>query len=353
MTLLTEKVVDGLRKRTPVRVINWSAGDASPRLHTRILRFLRAGQAFGALVLHGRVRNARAYITANNKGGLLMTGLLVNAARRLGYTVFLHHHAYTYIDNFDMKMAWIVRSMGSDGVHIVHCPQMIEDFRTTYPDCRLIEFIYPSIVSMPLTSPRKHAGEPFRLGFLSNLSVEKGLDLVLDTFRILRDRGRNVRLHLAGPANSAEAEKIVLDAIKQFNNDMTYTGPVYGDKKTQFFNSIDAFLFPTKTESWGIVLNESLASGVPAITTNRGCIRTLMGTGTGLIADDAARFVDEAVRQVETWIDSPNLYVAASEAAIEQAESLHREAATQLDRLVSRICSQETSTYVDAAKIAV
>jgi len=353
MTLLTEKVVDALRQRTSIKVINWSAGDASPRFHTRVLRFLRAAQALASLLLHGRVRNARAYITANNKRGLLMTGLLVNAARRLGYSVFLHHHAYTYIDNFDRKMAWIVRGMGPEGVHVVHCPQMIEDFRGRYPESRSFEFVYPSIVSLPLGSPRQRAGEPFRLGFLSNLSLEKGFDLVLETFRVLRERGRNVRLCLAGPCNSAEAEKIVHDALKKHSGHITYVGAVFGDRKLEFFKSIDAFVFPTRTESWGIVLNEALAAGVPVIATDRGCIRTLTGNGTGLIVGDASRFVDEAANQIQTWIDSPSIYAMASYAAVHQADFLQREAGVQLGELVSCICSSAESRAVNSAKVAV
>ena len=80
--------------------------------------------------------------------------------------------------------------------------------------------------------------------------------------------------------------------------------------------------------SLGIVLNEAMAAGVPVITTDRGSIRTLVGNGAGLIVDDAAGFVEVVVRQVVTWIDSPQVYVAASEAAVRQADYLHREAAS-------------------------
>src|SRR5262245_34041707 len=105
MTLLTEKVVQHLRERTPVTVANWSAGDAQPRPHTRALRMLRAAACLLKLILHGRVKNGRLYICCNSKGGLVMTGLLIKAGRRLGYTIYLHHHVYVYIDNYDPKMA--------------------------------------------------------------------------------------------------------------------------------------------------------------------------------------------------------------------------------------------------------
>ena len=112
MTLLTEKVVERLREKTPITLATWSAGDSRQRPHIRVLRFLRAAKCLAKLILHGPVRNTRLYLTANSKGGLIMTGLIVIAARRLGYKIYLHHHAYNYIDQYDKKMAWIDRNMG-------------------------------------------------------------------------------------------------------------------------------------------------------------------------------------------------------------------------------------------------
>jgi glycosyltransferase involved in cell wall biosynthesis len=341
MTVLTEKVVDRLKQKMPVTVLTWAAGDSRQRPYLRVLRFLRTAKCLAKLILHGRVRNTRLYVTANSKGGLIMTGLIVNAARRLGYQIFLHHHAYNYIDHFDKKMAWINRSMKSEDVHIVHCQKMADDFRARYGDRCRFEILFPSIVSLPLGQSRQRAPEPFRLGFLANLTVAKGLDLVLETFRVLQERGRNVRLCLAGPCGTVEAERLLSDAIKTFKGDVSHVGAVYDDRKVEYFNSIDCFLFPTKfeCESWGIVLNEAMASGLPVITTNRGSVHTLVGNHAGLIVDDVARYVNEAVRQVEAWIDSPQDYSATSQAAIEQADYLHREAAVQLESVTSSICS--------------
>jgi glycosyltransferase involved in cell wall biosynthesis len=346
MTLLTEKVVQRLREKATVRLATWTAGDARQRPRTRVLRVLRAANCLIKLVLHGSVRNTRLYLTANSKGGLIMTGLIVMAARRLGYVIYLHHHAYNYIDQYDKKMAWIDRSMGPEDVHLVHCPQMIEDFRARYPSKSRFECLYPSIVSLPLAQPRSQMPRQFCLGFLANLSVAKGLDLVLETFQVLRQRGRNVRLCLAGPCSTAEAERMLEDALQKHKPFISHVGGVYGERKIEYFNSIDCFVFPTKydCESWGIVLNEALASGLPIITTDRGCIRTLMGTGAGEIINDESTFVADAVRQIETWIDSPETFAAASHAAIQQADCLHRHAAEQLEQLAARICSPVQST---------
>jgi glycosyltransferase involved in cell wall biosynthesis len=339
MSLLTEKIVQSLRERTPLTVVNFSAGDAQPRPYTRAIRLLRTAHCLLKLLFHARVQKARLYLTCNSRGGLIMTGVLVKAARRLGYKIYLHHHVYMYIDEYDRKMAWIARNMSANDVHLMHSPQMIDDFRARYFTQAQFEYIYPSIASLPLGQPRRQVSQPFRLGFLSNLTIAKGLDLVVDTFRALHERHRDVRLCLAGPRATAEAERLVANALAQFEGAVSYIGPVYDERKLDFFNSIDCFLLPSRTEGWPIVLNEALDAGVPVITTKRGCIRFMVGNRAGLVVDDEKRYVVEAVRQVEAWIDSPDEFVAASRAAIDQADHLRREAAIHLEQLVSRICS--------------
>jgi glycosyltransferase involved in cell wall biosynthesis len=339
MSLLTEKVVRRLQAIGPVKVLDFATGDSQPRLHTRALRVLRGLRCLAVLVAHGPVRDGRLYLTANSRGGLLLTGLLVKAARRLGYTVHLHHHVYNYIVARDRTMAWIDRSMTASDCHLVHAPQMMRDFQAQYASPCRFQFLYPSIVSLPLGEPRHHIPAVARLGFLSNLSVAKGLDLVLDTFRKLQTRGRHVHLCLAGPCATAEAERMIRAATDEFKGTFCYVGPVDSEQKLDFFRSIDCFLFPTRLESWGIVLNESLASGVPVITNDRGCIRTLVGSLAGAIASEPTQFVETAVHQIEAWIDSPADYSAASLAALAQAEALHREAVTQLEVVAAGICA--------------
>ncbi len=304
----------------------------------RVQRIVRTLGGVIRLLLHGRVRNSRLFITCNSQAGLLMTALLVRAGRALGYRLVLHHHSYRYIDRFDPRMNLISRMMTDKDIHLVHCPKMADDFRAKYNSHSQFAYLYPSIVSLPLEQPRPKAPETFRLGFLANLTLEKGLEAVLATHRALHKKGRNVHLCLAGPCRNADAQKLIDRALDEHKGFVEYLGAVYGGRKVQFFRSIDCFLFPTDTESWGIVLNEALASGVPVMTTNRGCIQTVMGN-CGLVVDDVAEYVDQAVQQVEAWIDSPSEYAAASEAAVRQADFLHREAEYQLEELVSVICS--------------
>ncbi len=347
MTLVTEQVVCALEKAGPTTFFNWSTGISKRGLMFRTARVLRILRSFFFLLRNGRVRNGRLYIVANSKIGLLLTAAVVWLARRLNYTVYLHHHTYYYIDERDWRAAWINRMLGGHGVHVVHTPQMADDYQHVYPGAGPFVFVYPSVVVAPIGTVRGEISSPIRLGHLANLSVGKGLDLVLDTFQTLRDRGHDIRLTLAGTFLTQEARRVVEQAVKDNGGLVEYVGPVYGEDKTRFFASIDCFVFPSRSESWGIVLHESMASGVPVVAYNRGCARTVIGEQAGVIVDRDANFAAIAVDQIERWINDKSTYHVASQAAIEQALFLEREGDRTLNEFVAMMFapSQEVNAF--------
>jgi glycosyltransferase involved in cell wall biosynthesis len=167
---------------------------------------------------------------------------------------------------------------------------------------------------------------------MGNLSVAKGLDLVLETTRALARRGRSVELRLAGPFHTGEAKRITLQAMQENPQGIDYIGPVYDAAKEDFFASIDCFLFPSRSESWGIVLNEAMAAGVPVVACRRGCTSTLVGGEAGEVVDNDQDFVEVAALRIISWMDHPDAYRAASQAAIGQADYLNRRGQLELDR---------------------
>jgi glycosyltransferase involved in cell wall biosynthesis len=341
MTLATSRIVEALEAAGPVQAYNWSPGMTHRSLRMRLLRNLRMMRSIALLVARGRVRNERLYLVANSASGLFSTALIVYFAKRLGYTIYLHHHVYFYIDEYDRRMAWIVREMGPLDVHIVHNRHMIEDFRSRYPITKSeFRIVYPSIVVGDIGTPRDAPCRPMRIGLLSNLSAAKGLAEVIATFEKLIERRRDVTLTLAGPVVSSDSQRLIDVAVAKYPGCVTSLGPVYDDDKRKFFASIDVFLFPTKTEAWGVVVNEALAAGVPLITYDRGCLAMVVGENAGLLLERDTAFAAPAAAQIERWIDDRDSYHRASEAAIAQAERLRDDGQRFLDEFVQHIFSR-------------
>jgi glycosyltransferase involved in cell wall biosynthesis len=339
MTLVTKAVVDALQAAGPVDFRNWSVGSYTRTLGVRLRYALQILRSIGHLLRRGRVPGEPLYMLSNSEGGLYSTALLVFVARRLGYVVYLHHHVYYYIDRHDWRMAWIDRCLGDRGVHVVHSEQMIEDFRRRYPTRCGFAIVHPSVMHFEFAPPREGARTPFRIGILSSLSLAKGIDLVIQTFETLRARGRDVTLTLAGAAPNAKSRELVRQALEKYPDRIQHLGPIYGDAKAKFYADVDAFIFPTQSESWGLVLHESLAAGVPAITYDRGCTATVVGPEAGRLIPATQSFVEPAVEQIERWMDHGDEYRRASQAAVAQAERLCEASRRTLAEFVAQIFS--------------
>lgn len=54
-----------------------------------------------------------------------------------------------------------------------------------------------------------------------------------------------------------------LKQLKQTYKDVVFTGAKQGDELAECYSSADVFVFPSKTDTFGIVLLEAMASGVP------------------------------------------------------------------------------------------
>jgi glycosyltransferase involved in cell wall biosynthesis len=337
LTLLTEKVVRRLERSGKIRCYDWSPKKLPRGWRFRIVRGWRVIRSMAKLLAAGRARNGRLYVAANSRAGLWLTMILARLGRWLGHEIFLHHHSYLYIDRFDRRMDRICSSLGERGVHVVACEQMKHDFRRVYPAATRFAYVNPSLVAGSIGTPRTACGSPFTIGHLGNLSHAKGLDLVLNTFRTIHGLRGDVRLKLAGPFYPGEARQLVTQALAEFPNNVEWIGPVFGQEKSDFFNEIDCFLFPTRSESWGIVLNEAMAAGVPVIASDRGCIRTVVGERAGIVVNQHEGFASRAAEQIGHWIDNPDEYRAASEAACERAAFLQREADEMLEAFVDQI----------------
>jgi glycosyltransferase involved in cell wall biosynthesis len=348
MTAMTERIIDRLMQTGPVTFLNWSPKKQGNRFWWRLRRLGRTIACLGQLLAMGAVRGQRLYIVAGSTSGLYMTGVLASAGRALGYHVYVHHHTYFYIDRYDWRMAWIDRAIGPNGVHVVHCQEMADALRARYGSRRAFEFLMPSIFKLPLGQPRHSPRVPLVIGHLGNLSVAKGLDRVLETHSLLLQRGRPVRLVLAGPFYTREARQLVDQALANYGECISYLGPVFGPAKSDFFASIDCFLLPSRSESWGIVLDEAMSCGVPVIASRHGCTATLVDNGAGLVVDDD-EYVQLAAKQIESWMDNYEQYRRASSAAVEQADALHREGGIQLDCFAERMFSPLGATFVSAS----
>jgi glycosyltransferase involved in cell wall biosynthesis len=102
-----------------------------------------------------------------------------------------------------------------------------------------------------------------KMVFLSRIHPKKGIELLLSAWRQIETKGWS--LQIAGNGDVQYIEKLKKSASDLTN--VVFVGPLFGESKWDFLRSGDVMVLPTYSENFGIVVVESLAVGVPVITT--------------------------------------------------------------------------------------
>jgi glycosyltransferase involved in cell wall biosynthesis len=339
MTAMSQVVVSALREGGPVHVLNWSRGKHLSGWRWKAARIWGACRAFITVLFGPRKARSVVYYPLSSGWGQLYDIAILSAARLRGYRIAVHHHVYSYIDRRNWRIAILNRIVGAGGVHVVHCAQMKDDFLETYPTTAEFLVLPPTVTSKDAdVLPRKKHDE-FTLGFMSNLTLEKGLDIALATFTRLAEQGHDVALILAGPCHRPIERRMIDEMVRMWPDRVQYRGAVYDEDKSRFFSDIDVFLFPTryKNESWGIVLTESLAASCPVIACRRGCVPWIVRDGCGIVVDDVSDFVRDASQAIAAWIGDQHEYERCRQLAGERAKALADEADIEFAQFVRRM----------------
>lgn len=331
---VTRWVAEKLEPVVKIEKLPISPADGCQGLRYHLSRISRVISATCALV----VGRGPIYLSAAGGFGLGYNVLLAMTARLLARRVFIHHHSFAYIDRPDLLARLMIRAAGPLAMHICLCNRMAELLKERYGPVDTI------IVSNAAFYPADHnllpivAGRPLRIGHLGNLSIEKGLDVVIALAESLVQKGIPVQLMLAGPASNERASGLLREARRKLGARLTEFGPLYGVEKERYFESLDLFVFPTRyiNEAEPLVVFEAMSHGLPVIASDRGCIAEQVGE-PGLIVRPDADFVPRAAALIAAWSGDREAFDAARKHAYERFRVLHEHAAHQFSDLLARL----------------
>lgn len=115
--------------------------------------------------------------------------------------------------------------------------------------------------------------------YVGRVSREKGLDVLVRSFRELVDSGSGVSLAVIGDGPYREEMEAELSGYP-----VLFTGYLSGAQLQTGYASADLFVFPSATDTFGNVVLEAQASGLPVIVSDEGGPKELMLDGnTGLV----------------------------------------------------------------------
>jgi len=135
-----------------------------------------------------------------------------------------------------------------------------------------------------LPGTHSELGTPFNVLYVGRLSQEKGIDLLAEAFLIARDQDPRLHLVLAGRGPEEETLR------RRLGSAATFLGWVGGDRLAQVYASADLFMFASTTDTFGQVILEAQASGLPVLAVDAGGPSELIEDGRSgcLVAADPA-----------------------------------------------------------------
>jgi glycosyltransferase involved in cell wall biosynthesis len=164
-----------------------------------------------------------------------------------------------------------------------------------------------------ITPPGQRPASPWRLLFVGVDWEGKGGDILLETVRILRERGQPVELDIVGCAPSDPPPAI--DGVT-FHGFISKNTPDGQARLRELFRAAHLFVLPTQFDAFPTVIAESASFGLPAVSYRTGGLTTNVIDGeTGILLDEGApaqAFADA----IEGLMSDPARYRAMAEAAL-------------------------------------
>lgn len=180
------------------------------------------------------------------------------------------------------------------------------------------------------------------IGALGRIHPIKGLDRLIEAAAILRSRGLDVDLKLAGPTQNADHRASLerLAARLSLTDRLHFPGELHGEAKLDFLAGCRVLALPSHSENFGNVVVESLASLTPVVAAHGTPWGELEIAGAGRRVEGTPVALADAI---EPYLRDASLAARAGEqgrALVEQRYGWRRVALTMCD------------VYEEAVKIA-
>ena len=255
--------------------------------------------------------------------GLLKDALTARLVRRKGCKIILHFHNKGVAARQDRFVDdRLYRMLFRDASVILLSHLLYPDIRKYVPEERVsycpngvsvpaLDFSTPPAASLEMTgkTPLEMTEGVPKILFLSNMIRSKGVSVLVDACRRLKERGIAFRCSLVGALSADYPGDSLMTEIREkgLEGCVSYDGPRYGDEKWKAFSQADVFAFPTfyPDECFPLVVLEAMGAGLPVVTTTEGALPEMIREGEdgficpkqdpGALADALARLLSDPV----------------------------------------------------------
>lgn len=140
---------------------------------------------------------------------------------------------------------------------------------------------------------------PVRLLFVGRLAGQKNIPLLIQSFKKAINRGdREIILHLVG---DGEERNTIINLIEKekLKEKIILHGELRGERLRKVYSNSDIFILSSREESFGIVLIEAMASGLPVIASDIPGVRNVVEHNqTGLLVKPTLANFAQAIEEI-------------------------------------------------------
>lgn len=236
------------------------------------------------------------YVTPNACGGAFYKDyIVVQMIKRMGYQVVVHYHNKGVSTRQNRFLDSFLYQRFFKGIKVILLSECLYGDVKKYVKREDVfvcgngipDVIENSACSETVASDHIDGKVPHVL-FLSNLLISKGVVVLLNALKVLKEKGcRFICDFVGGETVEMDAAMFQNEVAKRGLEDMVvYHGRKYGNDKEAFLNGADIFVFPTfyHNECFPLVLLEAMQHHLPCVSTTEGGIPGIIDDGkTGFL----------------------------------------------------------------------
>ena len=225
------------------------------------------------------------YFTANACGGPFYKDfIIVELLKKMGCKTVVHYHNKGVSTRQDRWLDNCLYNRFFRGIKVILLAEALYKDVQKYvkrEDVQICPNGIPESIDYEPKAERNNA-VPHIL-FLSNLIESKGVIVLLDALKILKEKGYCfICDFVGGETAEIDASRFDDEVNKRGLNDIAiYHGRKYGDEKMSFYKSSDIMVFPTfyHNECFPLVLLEAMQCGVACISTDEAAVPEIIDDG--------------------------------------------------------------------------
>jgi glycosyltransferase involved in cell wall biosynthesis len=278
------------------------------------------------------------YVACSGGLGQLAEGLCVAMLRRRADPLVVHHHNFGYLKQRSAVFKFLLRTVYRSAHHVVLCDRMAELLARQGVDGQRITVVSnATFIDEPGFRPRDvPIRSRLRLGHLSNLSIDKGLRIVLD---VLEDSPDDVVMVLYGRTSDPLSAEVLEHALARFPDRLEHVEPTDRASVWNFYHGIDLFLFPSRNDAAPLVVLEALAAGTPVLASDSGCIPSQLSPALADFSVDLEAFRSRARQVIDRMSNEVEYRRQLSATATLQWTQLRSTSTAQFEEIVALLTS--------------